>query len=103
MGTPVDLYVYPGIAINFQVLSKITMTPLGPGDTIPTGAITVPPPAPAPAAAAAMAHAVMANLAESAAVAEKAVTESVHAQEAAYLAAAPVFTVGPTGQTTGPK
>ncbi len=98
MATPIDLYVHPGIAIKFEVLTKVTMTPLTAADVIPPGAITVPPQAPASPAAA-----IMANLQDAAVVAAQAAAQEAQQAAAAYLAAAPVYSVTPTGQTSGPK
>ncbi len=104
MGTPVDLYIYPGMPFQFQVLTKITMTPLGPTDTIPAGALTVPPSASPLAPVAHLAAAeVMANLKQTTDIAAKALSESAAAQEVIYNASAPIFTISPTGQTSGPK
>lgn len=108
MGTPIDLYVYPGMQVVLlpsNVTTKVTLTPMLATDVIPPGASTIPPQAPtAPPPVAHLAAAeVMANLQQTTDLAARALSESVAAHEAAYLAAAPVFTVTPTGQTLGPK
>ncbi len=95
MGPPIEYYVHPGVAVKFEVLTKMIMQPMTATDAIPPGANTIPPQA--------SVHPVSESLARSAVVAAQAVADSVRAQEEVYLSQAPAYTVTPTGQTTGPK
>ncbi len=73
-----DFWLNPGVNIQVNSLTKVTMVPAAPGETPPAGAMVVPPQSPLPAAAAMIRQAQEANLevAREAAIANQAVLES---------------------------
>ncbi len=73
-----DFWMRPGVQVNVNSLTKVTMVAAKPGEEPPPGAMVVPPESPLPAAAAMIRQAQEANLqvAREAAIANQAVQDA---------------------------